>query len=244
MKRPSAEAARNASISCNACRAKKRKVFASTRDILIVTDMQFLQCGGGDPCDYCRRTGTQCIVDEESDGRKRLASKRKIAELEQNGHFLRQIIQGLRGSQDEMFQVLDLCRRNASYDEIRHFLNNSAGSVPENGQEIFRSSGDNWTVKRRILDVNWLADIPVVRVPAKPWTSVTNDDDFVSHLVSLYFTWQQCFYNVVKKDLFIQDMQSGNPDAQFCSPLLVNAILAEACVSLPFLQDFVFCEGH
>jgi hypothetical protein len=55
-----------------------------------------------------------------------------------------------------------------------------------------------------------LCDIPLVQVPAKPWTAVTDDGQLVSHLVSLYFTWD-------------------NP-SEFCTPLLVNSVLAMASV--------------
>lgn len=76
-----------------------------------------------------------------------------------------------------------------------------------------------------------LSDMAPFRVPAHPWTSITEDDDFVSHLISLWFTWAHPFLNWIDRDLFIREMQSGNIDSEFCSPFLVNIILADACVS-------------
>jgi hypothetical protein len=76
-----------------------------------------------------------------------------------------------------------------------------------------------------------LSDIALFRVPAHPWTSVTEDDDFVSHLISLWFTWAHPFLNWIDRDLFIREMQTGSIDSDFCSPFLVNIILADACVS-------------
>ena len=84
---------------------------------------------------------------------------------------------------------------------------------------------------RSVMDIKRLTDTPVFRVPAKPWTSVTDDDEFVSHLISLWFTWSQPFYNWVDREVFLANMKSGNIDSQFCSPFLVNCILCEACVS-------------
>lgn len=56
----------------------------------------------------------------------------------------------------------------------------------------------------------------------------------VSRLVSLWFTWFHPFLNWLDRDLFLRDMKSGDLKAQFCSPILVNAMLAVACVSAVF----------
>ncbi|KAI9830707.1 MAG: hypothetical protein M1826_004536 [Phylliscum demangeonii] len=82
-----------------------------------------------------------------------------------------------------------------------------------------------------------VATAPYLSVPARPWTQITDDDDFVSHLVSLYFTWDQPFHGTVEMESFLDGMRSVNADgsirpsmcSQFCSPPLVNAILAKAC---------------
>jgi hypothetical protein len=83
------------------------------------------------------------------------------------------------------------------------------------------------------MDVRRITDMPLFEVPAKPWTSVTDDDAFVSHLITLYFTWQQPTFRWVDRDLFLADMRAGKTGSRFCSPLLVNIILAVACVSIP-----------
>lgn len=82
------------------------------------------------------------------------------------------------------------------------------------------------------MDINRLSDIPIIEVSANPWTSITDDDDFVSHLISLYFTWQHSILNYLDRDLFLRDMRSRELSTHFCSPFLVNSILAVACVSL------------
>lgn len=86
---------------------------------------------------------------------------------------------------------------------------------------------------RRILDAKRLSDQPLFQVPAKPWTSVVSDNDFVSHLISLWLTWFHPFSNWVDRDRFVYDMQTGLLGAKYCSPFLVNAILAYACVCRP-----------
>lgn len=72
------------------------------------------------------------------------------------------------------------------------------------------------------------------RVPAEPWTTVTGDADLVSHLVSLYFTWDYPFHAFLDRDVFLNHMRKGNTMSEFCSPFLVNALLTNACVGLIF----------
>ena len=62
---------------------------------------------------------------------------------------------------------------------------------------------------------------------ASSWFRVPQDADFVEHLLSLYFSWIHPFYTFFSKDHFLKDMARGG--TKYCSPLLVNAILALAC---------------
>ena len=74
-------------------------------------------------------------------------------------------------------------------------------------------------------------DGPLFFVPASPWTNVTDDDNAVSHLVSLFLAILNPMWRFVEEDLFLRAMRSRRKDTQFCSCLLVNAILASASVS-------------
>ena len=91
------------------------------------------------------------------------------------------------------------------------------------------------------------------QVPARPWTTLFADDDAVSHLVSLFLVWINPTWRFVEADLFllgklclealyrsvctsltcllIVGMRSKMLTSDFCSPLLVNSILAIASVS-------------
>ena len=66
-------------------------------------------------------------------------------------------------------------------------------------------------------------------VPAQPWTNLTTDDDFVSHLVTIFLNYCNVYWRYVEEDLFLQSMQ-GSISSEFCSPFLVNAICALACL--------------
>ncbi len=67
-------------------------------------------------------------------------------------------------------------------------------------------------------------------VRAAMWTSVTTDDALVAKLLGIYFQHEYPRTPPFQKDLFLDDLVQGN--TTFCSPLLVNAILANAAVSL------------
>jgi hypothetical protein len=63
------------------------------------------------------------------------------------------------------------------------------------------------------------------------WTQVSTDDDLMRSLLKLYFQHEYPFFICFQKDLFLADMLTGS--TRYCSPLLVNVILAQACVSAP-----------
>jgi hypothetical protein len=65
-------------------------------------------------------------------------------------------------------------------------------------------------------------------VPSK-WTSVPVNDHVLRQLLHSYFLFEYPGYAVFHKDHFLDDMLSGR--RRFCSPILVNAVLAAGCVS-------------
>ncbi|KAJ5717368.1 hypothetical protein N7488_003014 [Penicillium malachiteum] len=86
------------------------------------------------------------------------------------------------------------------------------------------------------------SDSVVFHVPAFPWTTVTDDSDFVSHLVSLWFTWVHPTLNWINRDLFMQEMRSGNLESEFCSPFLVNIMLADACAYSDYPESYAIAS--
>lgn len=89
------------------------------------------------------------------------------------------------------------------------------------------------------IAVDRLCDEPLFQVPCKPWTITTDDDHLVSSLISLYFTWHHPMMQVVDQEMFLRDMSAGDLASEFCSPVLVNSILAVASVrNQSFLHIF------
>lgn len=66
------------------------------------------------------------------------------------------------------------------------------------------------------------------------WTEVTSDPDLVIHLIHLYFTWHYTYFTTLSKNLFYRDFVMGKPTHgtkrnEYCTSLLVNAMLALGC---------------
>ncbi|EPS43725.1 hypothetical protein H072_2295 [Dactylellina haptotyla CBS 200.50] len=72
--------------------------------------------------------------------------------------------------------------------------------------------------------------------PMTSWTEVTKDRDLVIHLMNMYFTWHYPYFTTLSKRLFFRDFLRGDPGRNspesktlYCTPLLVNAMLALGC---------------
>jgi hypothetical protein len=48
------------------------------------------------------------------------------------------------------------------------------------------------------------SDTPPHQVPAAPWTTLTSDNDAVSHLVSLFLAWLNPGWRFVEADIFLR----------------------------------------
>ncbi|KAL8849144.1 MAG: hypothetical protein Q9221_005867 [Calogaya cf. arnoldii] len=71
--------------------------------------------------------------------------------------------------------------------------------------------------------------------PVVSWTEVTKDHDLIVHLMNMYFTWHYTYFTTLSKSLFYRDFLLGMPPpgtrrkTEYCTPLLVNAMLALGC---------------
>jgi hypothetical protein len=72
-------------------------------------------------------------------------------------------------------------------------------------------------------------------IKAARWTNVTNDNQLVSELLNSYFLHHYTIYMGFHKDYFLEDLANGR--TQFCSPLLVNTLLAAACHTATSIPD-------
>ncbi|KAM0189320.1 hypothetical protein ACHAPI_010086 [Fusarium lateritium] len=66
------------------------------------------------------------------------------------------------------------------------------------------------------------------------WTTITSDETLLINLMEYYFLHGYTYLTFFQKDLFLKDLKSGQN--QFCSSLLVHAVLASATHYHPLIQ--------
>ncbi|KAL4972041.1 hypothetical protein BDW66DRAFT_155078 [Aspergillus desertorum] len=201
---------KNVATACSSCKARK------------------LKCTGAPPCANCLKSRLECTLDETADKRRRGVLKRKIDALQDTEDLLVRLLEFFRESSNRCtITLLNLIRNHASPAEIRFYIDQQ----PDLRQtlEPLEVCGQQAELPRLIVDARKPSDVPRFSVPARPWTSVIDDDDLVSRLISSWFTWVHPMCNFIDRDLFIRDMQSASLSASYCSPFLVNVILSDAC---------------
>ncbi|KAJ4257973.1 hypothetical protein NW762_008110 [Fusarium torreyae] len=96
----------------------------------------------------------------------------------------------------------------------------------------FRSNKAGAVLDRRPYTIPYpasvITDPHLWNLKASKWTSVIQEDQLLSKLLNSYFMHQYPIFLGFHKDYFLEDMASGRQD-RFCSPLLVNTLLAAGC---------------
>ncbi|KAK1148200.1 hypothetical protein N8T08_010846 [Aspergillus melleus] len=164
---------KNVGTACLACKARK------------------LKCTSNSPCANCAKNGLECTLNQAADKRRRGHMKRRIDLLEDREDLLIGLVGVIRESGNRRtIPLLNLIRSKASLSDLRHYIDHElpradlarTPELVEVCNEVQRLQQNEARSVRRILDAKRLSDIPRFRVPASPWTTVTEDDDFVSHL--------------------------------------------------------------
>ncbi|KIW16186.1 hypothetical protein PV08_06237 [Exophiala spinifera] len=205
---------RNITTACRACRKRRTK------------------CDDNTPCAACVAKRTDCIREAAEDGRRRMAWKRKVEELESDQRLLPDLMEAIRtGDNGQVENLVGMIRTTASNEEVSNYL---AANFPHAEEDESRSKASTrqqspQSSASRFSRTNSGQSAPSFKVPAKPWTTVTDDDGLVSHLVSLWFTWRHWCHPFIERDMFISAMKSGEENGGVCTAPLVNMILADAC---------------
>ncbi|KAJ5362971.1 pathway-specific regulatory protein, partial [Penicillium brevicompactum] len=159
---------------------------------------------------------------------------------DQSGYYrrlLQDVFEVMRSVEDHQQKLLQMIKGHAPFHQIRNYLDqvlpDKQATKTEEASKKAKvddiSENDTMQPRPHAMDISYLCDNAPCKVPAKPWTNVTDDDDLVSHLVSLYMTWDYPFYAFFDRKTFLENMAKGNLNSDFCSPFLVNALLANAC---------------
>lgn len=94
----------------------QQEVTAGNLKLLLLNQI-FSQCTRGIPCERCVIDGTECFLDEELDGRRKVALKRKIEKLEETRDTLVKFIHIVRNS-DAHDPILQAIRNGATLEQV------------------------------------------------------------------------------------------------------------------------------
>ena len=170
--------------------------------------------------------------------------KRDIQSLQQQNDALDVIIASLRNlPESESVSLLHSLRSDLDLDVLADTLRTNVNLPQSFGHQTLEADfvehlsvtpphprgGDaiqsaEWTTS--IEDRDQASDPVPDQIPSL-WFRSPQDAEFVEHLFDLYFSWVHPFYHFFSTDHFLRDMGRGRTD--FCSALLVNAILSIAC---------------
>ena len=178
----------------------------------------------------------------QNDQRRKEAATRIREEMQYYRRILNDMIHAFRTSgPDRIESLLSVIRSTDSLEEIAIALEVNMAEVRREGQvgarmvsEVRELLQDNNPRKRRmVMSIQSLSDEPPFDLPAKPWTEVTDDDHFVSHLVSLYFTWEHAACHLIDRELFLEDLSRCQSTRRYLFiPAAPRVVLTQPASSL------------
>ncbi|KAL4784036.1 hypothetical protein BJX76DRAFT_348164 [Aspergillus varians] len=196
------------------------------------------------PCKACEATDGNCVFNEHLDLRRKIAAQKAQGDLERYQKLLWDLLEYLRTANDSrIYRILRVIRAGGDVEKNINLIIQSAlveGSpIEDMAVDASDASSEDYRVRKDSrITVEKLCDIPLFQVPCKPWTKVTSDNHFVSGLISLYFTWDHPLMQVVDQEMLLRDMNACNLSSEFCSPVLVNSILAVASTYSPYPEAY------
>ncbi|OBS23068.1 hypothetical protein FPOA_03631 [Fusarium poae] len=88
----------------------------------------------------------------------------------------------------------------------------------------------------KYVDNNMFVDVLARELPLSRWTTVSQDDRQMNHLLTMFFTWDNIVERAIYRPIFEEDTIALDPSLannyprNFCSEFLVNALLAASCL--------------
>ncbi|KAI8276600.1 hypothetical protein K4K60_007600 [Colletotrichum sp. SAR11_57] len=179
----------------------------------------------------CSTTKTPCVYPVPEGLSRSEAQKQKFTDVSRAHESSRRVLELLSASQD-----------GASHDilqQLKHskHLDNTIQSIADASLLLPRGDGDDEMGDPPVTTLqpedNMLADTAQnltgsITLPVSRWTTVLKDDRILTQLLELFWAWDGTLSRLVARDLFSAELSNANVQQkhQFCSPLLVNAILA------------------
>ena len=112
-------------------------------------------------------------------------------------------------------------QRTGSFSSVDKLAADTKSTI--NPQTVMNKAPDNTRIN--------LVDSRLMSVDFTQWTSVKIRHRHAAEAIMLFLELNQPWWAFFDTDLFLDDLSNG--EHNFCSPLLVNALLAWATVSLP-----------
>ncbi|KAM0322081.1 hypothetical protein ACHAQA_009710 [Verticillium albo-atrum] len=125
--------------------------------------------------------------------------------------------------------------QDSSIPYVKSLLYQNTAGLLEHTENVRPEESEWQRVYRIPFHAVELVDHRIERIQSSKWTSITVANSIVRKLVGVYFILQHPFYTFFQKDLFLEDMVSRK--GRFCSPLLFNAVMAEACHGYSAISD-------
>ncbi|KAF9879336.1 nitrogen assimilation transcription factor nira [Colletotrichum karsti] len=200
------------SAACNGCR--KRKV----------------KCDGVRPsCYSCSYSKIPCVYPVPEGLSQREAQKQKLSDVSKAHENSHRVLQLLRASQDGFsYEILQQLRQPGHLDDAIQAIADASLLFPQ---------GDDHAPEN--------AD-PGITLPLSRWTTVSHDDKLLTRLLDLFWAWDGTLSLLVDRELLAAELSTGVPGPgekhRFCSPLLINAILAVS--SLHSTRDYSASAGE
>ncbi|KAE8154431.1 Zn(II)2Cys6 transcription factor [Aspergillus avenaceus] len=191
------------------------------------------KCDGRKPqCKQCRQLGFSCSYVGSKRERERSELQSVKAKIKSYEDLLQKIVTESSDDPYKIKLIEDLISKHfvVTPDVLRALLAPSSPSdrsvsPPKLGISLERMHV-TWSARPRSA-LQPLCKQPLVRLTAiHHWTSLV-DNDTASHLLSLYFAWENPTWQLIDQYSFLRDLERGH--GRFCSSLLVTALLFFGC---------------
>ncbi|GIJ87134.1 hypothetical protein Asppvi_006038 [Aspergillus pseudoviridinutans] len=199
--------------ACEVCRERKTK------------------CDGSKPiCKQCRVLKIACAYSGSKHEKQQLAIECARVKIKVYESVLRRIYEECRNEGRTSIEETFHRHFRASPEIFSSFLSSQSPfeqqpSPPKPGLSLHRMHMA-WARKNGNRTPHLCQEPQIWIKGIRAWTSLV-DDEVASHLLSLYFAWENPIWQLVDQHLFLRDLASGSK--RFCSPLLVHALLFFGC---------------
>ncbi|KAH0421225.1 C6 transcription factor [Colletotrichum camelliae] len=183
----------------------------------------------------CSVAKTPCVYPVPEGLSRREAQKLKFTNVSRAHESSRKVLELLSASQDGASNdILQQLKRSKHLDNTIQSIADASLLLPMGDED--EEMGDPLVITLQPED-NMLADAAHnlagsadtgIILPVSRWTTVLKDDRILTQLLELFWTWDGTLSRLVARDFFSAELSSADAQQkhQFCSPLLVNAILA------------------